>query len=653
MSFVKGLFSGFRFKTKLMLLSLCMLIVPILLFSYYSYGAIKHNIIIEQRESISSESKVLRDFVQENFHWVLSDSIVPLQSIRKTNEEQLEILKMGLSMARSYEDDDLLRIVQDYLLTAGNSDHISLFISKIKDPKRGGFATEEIKDLLDSVMASNTSLTLEKLIRTKTFTKGKYYHFHFVYENRHYLVTITLLDKNNVICMLHDITLIRDNYHETSIEKAFALDVVSLIGAINRVDPNSTSIYVFTEELKSIIKKSNFQLPELVTHDLLEKAKTNEFWEGYLDEMNYAYIFYFRQTGWFFLYTINLEESIVSLKDSMSIIWIISAFLAISCIFMCSFILRRPMRTLTSIAKTAEYIEKADLTNKDELEIILRMLPEHSNDEIGLLAKTLREMASSISDNAIKLLSANAQKRQLEGELNAAKDIQKGILPVSLSSPEYDPLKIYGLLVPAKEVGGDLYDVISVDEDNVALIIGDVSDKGVPASLVMAMSVILIRECISLNMSVQQVAMELNKAMCMHNPNMMFVTLFVGILNKTSREFSYVNCGHCVPYIVKDKKVSLLEGLSGPAIGVAPDFEYKFFKQTLPPSCNLFLYTDGVSEAQNQNQELYGEERISSFLERLSTDDPYRMCSKMMDDIILYRNNAPQSDDITMLNVKI
>ena len=647
--------SGIRmsFKTKVMLLSLCLLIVPLLLFSYYSYGTLKSSIVQEQRESISSESAVLRDFVQENFHWVLSESIVPLLSIRKTNEEQLFIVKKGINQAISFNDKNLIDIAESYILGAANSEKTQTFICKSSNPNEGLFLSSEVRDLLNAKLGTLTGKTLGELIHERDFELNKYYHYYFFHGNKHYLGSITRLNFSYVIVLFHDISNIRADYDDNALEKAFALDLVGTISAINRIDPESTNIYVFTEDRKTIIRKLAYKLPDSLTDEYLEKAKKDEVWEGYLDKMNYAYIFYFKQTGWFFVYTINFSNSIAALNDSMTLIWIISVLLAVCCIFLCSKIMGKPLRALSQIAKTAGYIERANLTNKDEIEKISGMLQFNSKDEIGNLAETLKEMSSSVSDKAIELLSANAQKRQLEGELNAAKEIQMGILPESLDLREFSPLKISAMQFAAKEVGGDLYDAISFDEDSVALVIGDVSDKGVPAALFMAMTVILIRECISLKMPVERIALELNKNLCQHNPNMMFVTLFVGILNKKSRELSYVNCGHCLPYIIKNGKVEAIKGLSGPAIGVAPEFEYRSFSVNVPSESNLFFYTDGVSEAQNSAQELYGENRIVEFLENVNEMDPAKICSRMMNELVLFRNKAPQSDDITILGAKI
>lgn len=649
---VKNAGRRFRFKTKVMLLSLCLLIVPLLLFSYYSYDALKDHIVKEQKEALTSESRVLQEFVSENFQWVLSESILPLSSIRKTNEEQLILIKKGITQAMSFRDDNLMEIAEEYILGAGNTEKTSTFISNTKKPYKGMFVSEKSRSLLESRLGSVTDKTLADLIRTRDLEQDEFYHYYFIKGRKHYLCSLTKLNKDYVICLFHDISDIKQNYDENYLERAFALDLVSTISAINRIDPDSTNIYVFTNDRKSIIRKLAYKLPDTLDEKYLDIARKNDVWEGYLDKMNYAYIFYFKQTGWFFMYSINLADGVSALNDSMEIIWFITILLAGTCIFLCSSIIRKPLRSLTKIAKTAEYIEHADLTNKDEISKIAQMLPEKSNDEIGMLSETLKEMSCSVSDKAIELLSANAQKRQLEGELNAAKEIQLGILPESLKFREFSPMRISALQVPAKEVGGDLYDAISYDEDRVALVIGDVSDKGVPAALFMAMTVILIRECVSLKMPVDKIALELNRNLCQHNPNMMFVTLFVGVLNKKTGEISYVNCGHCVPYIFSEGNVDTIEGLSGPAIGVAPDFEYKSFSTKVPLNSNLFFFTDGVSEAQNPQQELYGEKRIEHFLRKLKETDPDRVCSKMMGELILYRNKAAQSDDITILCVR-
>ncbi len=636
-----------------MIISLGLLILPLLIFSYYSYDAIKNNIIKEQTESLVSESKVLHEFVHENFQWVLSEQIVRLFSIRKNNEEQLFIIKNGIKQVQSFKNSEMMDIASDYIIVAGNSEKVHSFICNKDNPQQGLFAFDDLRKLLVEAKGSRNKNSLETIIKQKKFEGNGFYHLALEQGDKFFLCSITMLDEHNVICLLRDISELKSEYDNNATEKAFAMDLSSTISAINRIDPESTNIYVFNKERKSIIRKRAYDLPLNISDEILEKVQQDEFWEGPLDKMNYAYLFYFKQTGWFFLYTIDLTKSIAALNDSMDLIWGISVFLAVFCVFLCSFILRKPLGNLVKIAKTAEYIEHADLTDKHDLQKVSQMLPMHSHDEIGILADTLKEMSDSISKNAIKLLSANAQKRRLEGELNAAKEIQLGILPKTLDLHEFNPLKLSALQIPAKEVGGDLYDAIPFDKDHIALIIGDVSDKGVPAALFMAMTVILIRECVSLKMSAHEIASEVNRNLCKHNPNMMFVTLFIGILDKNTGELSFANCGHCLPFVIKNGSVKTVEGLSGPAIGVAPDFDYKSFTVNMPKDSNLFFYTDGVSESLNSNNELFGEKRIIAFLEQLKERDPSFICSKMIDELILYRNKAAQSDDITILSVRI
>jgi serine phosphatase RsbU (regulator of sigma subunit) len=132
---------------------------------------------------------------------------------------------------------------------------------------------------------------------------------------------------------------------------------------------------------------------------------------------------------------------------------------------------------------------------------------------------------------------------------------------------------------------------------------------------------------------------------------MMFVTLFVSVLNKKDGTFTYANGGHCQPVLCHDGKISLLDGLSGPAPGVAADFEYREFSCSIQKNTRLFLYTDGVSEAQNESKELFGEERINSCVLKHSELDVAGFSESMLNEISSYRGTAPQSDDITMLTI--
>ena len=167
----------------------------------------------------------------------------------------------------------------------------------------------------------------------------------------------------------------------------------------------------------------------------------------------------------------------------------------------------------------------------------------------------------------------------------------------------------------------------------------------------MVMTVTIVRQCFSLKMSSAAVMNEVNKILCTHNPNMMFVTLFLGVLNRKTGSFTYANGGHCQPVICHDNKVSVLEGLSGPAPGVAAGFEYKEFSSLIERNSRIFLYTDGVSEANNEAKELFGENRIYQNVNKFASLDVKDFSESMLNEILSYRGAAPQSDDITMLVV--
>ena len=163
------------------------------------------------------------------------------------------------------------------------------------------------------------------------------------------------------------------------------------------------------------------------------------------------------------------------------------------------------------------------------------------------------------------------------------------------------------------------------------------------------MSVTIIRECINLNLSPKNIMNEVNKILCAHNPNMMFVTLFVGILDKNTMSLCYSNGGHCQPLYYKNGVVHIVTGLSGPAPGVVENFEYSEFVENIDGASCFFMYTDGVSEAQNEEKTLFGEERIKTYIAKHGMQGAHEILNGLMDEIAKFRQDALQSDDITML----
>lgn len=308
----------------------------------------------------------------------------------------------------------------------------------------------------------------------------------------------------------------------------------------------------------------------------------------------------------------------------------------------------RVTRALSSVASTAQEIASADLSDPATLKKI--SFPKYrANDEVGDLTRAMENMSNSLMSNIGQLVDTTARQNRLEGELGAAFDIQMGILPNKNTVPKSEFYQISAFINPAKEVGGDFYDVFSLNDDLIVLTEGDVSDKGVPAALFMSICVTLLRHVFRHQRDISQAIMEVNNCLSERNPSMMFATLFTAVLNVRTGEFHYVNAGHCLPIIVGQDRIRELEGTSGPAVGVFEGSTYESFTDTLKPGEYLFVYTDGISEAQNSRKEFFGTERIIENLAKGKFNTANSLVYSVLYGILEFREDAAQSDDITML----
>ena len=252
-----------------------------------------------------------------------------------------------------------------------------------------------------------------------------------------------------------------------------------------------------------------------------------------------------------------------------------------------------------------------------------------------------------------KLQVVNAEKERIGNELAIASGIQKGMLPCTFPPyPDRDEITMYGSLVPAKEVGGDLYDFYIRDE-KLFFCIGDVSGKGVPASLVMAVTRSLFRT-VSTHIDKPELIMkQINDAMSEMNESSMFVTLFIGMLDLHSGILSYSNAGHCPPYLVTAPNCDPipLEMDANIPVGLMKDWSYTAQSTAIRPGNVVFLYTDGLTEAENTSHELYGEERLMKCIAGCADITPHALIAHITDAVHAFVGDAEQSDDLTMLGV--
>ena len=253
-----------------------------------------------------------------------------------------------------------------------------------------------------------------------------------------------------------------------------------------------------------------------------------------------------------------------------------------------------------------------------------------------------------------KMLEFAEKNQRIEGELEVARTIQNAMLP-KVFPPFLDrlDLNLYGMVNPAKEVGGDLYDFY-VRHDKLFFCVGDVSGKGVPAALVMAMTRSLFRGITAREEQPELIVHKMNKALSEQNTQSMFLTLFLGVLDCKTGQLDYCNAGHNAPVVKANGEWQLLDVLPNLPIGVEPEFEYKAQRMQLHYNNQLFLYTDGLTEAENSRHEQFGEPRMLDWLQSIGgrLTSPRELVEDMQRSVGSFVGSAEQSDDLTMLCIR-
>lgn len=251
-----------------------------------------------------------------------------------------------------------------------------------------------------------------------------------------------------------------------------------------------------------------------------------------------------------------------------------------------------------------------------------------------------------------RLLLSTEKNQRMEGELHIASTMQTAMLPkVFPPFSDRPELNIYGMVNPAKEVGGDLYDFF-VRHDKLFFCVGDVSGKGVPAALVMAMTHSLFRNVTAHEENPAAIVSEMNKALTEQNSENMFLTLFLGVLDCKTGRLDYCNAGHNAPVLNAGGQWQMVEVVANLPLGIEADYVYKAQTAQMAYNDLLFLYTDGLTEAENANNELYGEQRMMQCLSAISYTRPREIIEHIQDSVEMFVDGAQQSDDLTMLAIR-
>ena len=315
-------------------------------------------------------------------------------------------------------------------------------------------------------------------------------------------------------------------------------------------------------------------------------------------------------------------------------------------VFVCYKAVRRVTRPLERFAHSADEIAAGHFDT--ELPVIT------TKDEMKMLYDSFSTMQNSLTAQIEELKVVNEQKGRIEGELHIASGIQQSMIPKTFPPyPDRHDVDVYGQLVPAKEVGGDLYDFYIRDE-KLFFCIGDVSGKGVPASLVMAVTRSLFRTVSTHESNVGKIVSQMNDAMADMNDAMMFVTLFVGVLDLPTGRLRFCNAGHCAPMLI-GAGIGLLPVVSNIPSGITPNFKFEVQETIIEPKTVIFLYTDGLTEAENITHEQFEESRMLETAKKIyekGNKTPIDYIEQMTKAVTDFVDNAPQSDDLTMLAIQ-
>jgi sigma-B regulation protein RsbU (phosphoserine phosphatase) len=339
----------------------------------------------------------------------------------------------------------------------------------------------------------------------------------------------------------------------------------------------------------------------------------------------------------------ELLENIGKLSITMAAIGLVGIVLLMLAVVLIARAIIGPLQSLTAAT---------DRIASGNFDAVLPKV--NSNDEAGRLTLNFQSMQASLKDYIRNLTETTAAKERIQSELKVATQIQASLLPRLFPPfPEHSEFDIYASMVPAKEVGGDFYDFFFVDEKHLCFLIADVSDKGVPAALYMMVAKTLLKTEGQRLGEPDKILFSVNNILAADNENCMFTTVFCAILDITNGEVRFANAGHNPPLLVDSEGVRFLAPKPGLMLGAMPDTAFAAERLVLEPDGIMFLYTDGVTEAKSPEEALYGEERLLEALQSAPRQNAAEMIHAIRSEIARHVDGASQSDDITMLAVKM
>jgi sigma-B regulation protein RsbU (phosphoserine phosphatase) len=307
-----------------------------------------------------------------------------------------------------------------------------------------------------------------------------------------------------------------------------------------------------------------------------------------------------------------------------------------------------PLAKLAGLIRT---VAGRDFRMETEERSALVGIAAKSHEEVSQVASAFDRMENRLQEYFVELERSTAERERISSELAIAHDIQMGLLPCEL--PEIAGCDLFARVIPAKEVGGDLFDVAVMEDGRVLLVIADVSGKGISAGLFMAVAKTLLGVARTHGRTANGIVEFLNNQLSARNDALMFVTMFLGLFDPRTGELSYSNAGHNPPYLRRrDGKVEPLAGRHGTALGIQSGETYACQTTTLRDGDLLLLYTDGITEAQDASESLFSEKRLEEFLHTTRSESAGEAGAGVIDAVMKFQGAAPQFDDITLVTLR-
>ena len=318
-------------------------------------------------------------------------------------------------------------------------------------------------------------------------------------------------------------------------------------------------------------------------------------------------------------------------------------------IFFVIYLYKRVVKPINIIADEVKRFGEANERNEESEKTLTSI---KTNDEVELLAESIDKMEKDMLAYVDNITAITAEKERIGAELNVATKIQADMLPsIFPAFPERNDMDIFASMDPAKEVGGDFYDLFMVDDDHLAVVMADVSGKGVPAALFMVIAKTLIKNHLQNKEPVNEALINANNQLCEGNDEGYFVTTWAAVVDLKTGDVEFADAGHELPLVIHTD--GSVEGFKPtkkrPPLATMEDLQFLLDRFNLAPGDKLFLYTDGVPEATNAENELYGMDRLKAVLEKNCKATPKEILVAVRADVDAFVGDAPQFDDLTML----